>query len=303
MRSRRELGSRDRRFLSQAVFRHFRWMGWTRIALQQELPEAALLSALLEEPTENQWIQHLAQHITFPAPLKPLGSLSLEEKIGQINQTFQSGLSETHLITLNAASVIHPDVLAHSFPAFQHRPPTWIRSRIEPNELLDALATENIPAESASQHPQAIAIPSGIHLQQRLNIGPGQFIVQDLASQCRSRLRPAGGSTLVGLLCRLRRKIITSSRPDETTRRRLSQRSPRKRLSRAKKTRPHLRYSHDSISNTRRHQRKPPERTYTTASSWMRPAPAGEHGLAALMPAGAPLPKRFANPLGANKPF
>ena len=43
---------------------------------------------------------------------------------------------------------------------------------------------ENIPAESASQHPQAIAIPSGIHLQQRLNIGPGQFIIQDLASQC-----------------------------------------------------------------------------------------------------------------------
>ena len=184
MRSRRELGSRDRRFLSQAVFRHFRWMGWTRIALQQELPEAALLSALLEEPTESQWIQHLAQHITFPAPLAPLGALSLEEKIGQLNQTFQSSLSETHLITPNAASVIHPDVLAHSLPAFQHRPPTWIRSRIESHELLDALATENIPAESASQHPQAIAIPSGIHLQQRLKKGPGQFIIQDLASQC-----------------------------------------------------------------------------------------------------------------------
>ena len=45
----------------------------------------------------------------------------------------------------------------------------------------------------------------------------------------------------MGLLCRLGRKIITSSRPDETTRRCLSQRSPRKRLSRTKKTRPHLR--------------------------------------------------------------
>ena len=145
MRSRRELGSRDRRFLSQAVFRHFRWMGWTRIALQQELPEAALLSALLEEPAESQWIQHLTQHITFPAPLAPLGALSLEDKIGQLNQTFQSSLSETHLITPNAVSVIHPDVLAHSLPAFQHRPPTWIRSRIEPNELLHALASENIP--------------------------------------------------------------------------------------------------------------------------------------------------------------
>ena len=42
----------------------------------------------------------------------------IEEKIGQLNQTFQSSLSETHLITPNAASVIHPDVLAHSLPPF-----------------------------------------------------------------------------------------------------------------------------------------------------------------------------------------
>ncbi|MFL2832239.1 MAG: RsmB/NOP family class I SAM-dependent RNA methyltransferase [Coraliomargaritaceae bacterium] len=183
MRSRRELGSRDRRFLSQAVFRHFRWMGWTRIALKQDLPEAALLSALLEEPAESQWIQHLAQSITFPKPLAPLGAQSIAEKVDQVNQTFQSSLSETHLITPDAASVIDPEVLARSLSAFQHRPPTWIRSRIESNELLDALAAENIPAESTPQHPQAIAIPSGVHLQQRLNKGPGQFIVQDLTSQ------------------------------------------------------------------------------------------------------------------------
>ena len=184
MRSRRELGSRDRRFLSQAVFRHFRWMGWTRIALQQELPEAALLSALLEEPAESQWIQHLAQRITFPAPLAPLGGQSLDEKIDRINQTFQSSISKTHLITPNATLVIPPKVLAQSLHAFQHRPPAWIRSRIEPAELMEALANENIPAESASQNPQAIAIPSGINLQQRINRGPGQFVVQDLASQC-----------------------------------------------------------------------------------------------------------------------
>ena len=184
MRSRRELGSRDRRFLSQAVFRHFRWMGWTRLGLQLDLPEAALLSALLEEPTESQWIQHLTQHITFPSPLAPLGALPLAEKIDQINQTFQSSLTDSHLITPDATSVIHPDVLARSLPAFQHRPPTWIRSRIGSEELLNALTAENIPAESSPQHPHAIAIPSGINLQQRLEKGPGQFVVQDLASQC-----------------------------------------------------------------------------------------------------------------------
>ena len=73
---------------------------------------------------------------------------------------------------------------AGSNPAFQHRPPTWIRSRIGSEELLNALTAENIPAESSPQHPHAIAIPSGINLQQRLEKGPGQFVVQDLASQC-----------------------------------------------------------------------------------------------------------------------
>ena len=29
LRAHRELGSRDRRFLSQAVFSYFRWYGWT----------------------------------------------------------------------------------------------------------------------------------------------------------------------------------------------------------------------------------------------------------------------------------
>ena len=33
LRARRELGSRDRRFLSESIFRHFRWMGWTRVNL------------------------------------------------------------------------------------------------------------------------------------------------------------------------------------------------------------------------------------------------------------------------------
>lgn len=188
MRSRRELGSRDRRFLSQAVFRHFRWMGWTRLGLQLNLPEAALLSALLEEPTESQWIQHLAKHISFPSPLAPMGALSLEDKIDHINQTFQSSLTDSHLITPDAASVIDPDVLARSLPAFQHRPPTWIRSRIGSEELLTALAAEHIPVESSPQQPHAIAIPSGINLRQRLEKGPGQFVIQDLASQCVSQV-------------------------------------------------------------------------------------------------------------------
>ena len=63
LRARRELGSRDRRFLSESIFRHFRWMGWTRVSLKLNLPEATLLSALLEQEAPTQWSEYLSKKI------------------------------------------------------------------------------------------------------------------------------------------------------------------------------------------------------------------------------------------------
>ena len=54
-------------------------------------------------------------------PAKTLGSLSLKKDRSN-NQTFQSGLSETDLITPNAASVITPMCLPIPFPHFSTAP-------------------------------------------------------------------------------------------------------------------------------------------------------------------------------------
>ena len=184
LRARRELGSRDRRFLSESIFRHFRWMGWTRVSLKLNLPEATLLSALLEQEAPTQWSEYLSKKIKLKMNLESLGPLSIAEKTAHLNKAFGSKLTEMQLITADAELVIEPDVLSDSLPAFQLRPPTWIRSRIESEELISIFKDENIPIQQSSQQPFALAIPGGINLQQRLEKGSGQFIIQDFASQC-----------------------------------------------------------------------------------------------------------------------
>lgn len=184
LRTHRELGSRDRRFLSQAVFRHYRWYGWTHNTLQLDLPAATLLSALLEESDTTQWIEHLAQYNTFPESLEPLGQATLEEKIERLTQTFHLPLALTQLITPEAPQVISPELLEKALPAFQQRMPLWIRTRTNSTALQKALAAENI---NATPHPftqNALSIPSGINLKHKLSDCAGQFVVQDLASQC-----------------------------------------------------------------------------------------------------------------------
>ena len=184
LRTHRELGSRDRRFLSQAVFRHYRWYGWTHNTLQLDLPAATLLSALLEESDTTQWIEHLAQYNTFPKSLEPLGQATLEEKIERLTQTFHLPLALTQLITPEASQVISPELLEKALPAFQQRMPLWIRTRTNSTALQEALAAENI---NATPHPftqNTLSIPSGINLKHKLSNCAGQFVVQDLASQC-----------------------------------------------------------------------------------------------------------------------
>ena len=184
LRARRELGSRDRRFLSESIFRHFRWMGWTRVALNLNLPKAALVSDLLEQESHSQWSQYLINQTAINISFEPVGALSLADKTAYINKVFNAKLSELELITTNAASIIQPDILTSYLESFQIRPPTWIRSRIEIEELNRLFQSENIPAEPSAHQHYAIAVPSGINLKQRIERGAGQFVIQDLASQC-----------------------------------------------------------------------------------------------------------------------
>ena len=45
-------------------------MGWTRVNLKLNLPEASLLSALLEQETPTQWSEYLSKKIKLKDELR-----------------------------------------------------------------------------------------------------------------------------------------------------------------------------------------------------------------------------------------
>ncbi len=172
----RELGSRDRRFLSAAFFSTFRWLGWTQplelgtfntIALSAYLDQTEIHPALIA--AKNDW--------------KPLGGKPLDEKLATLREWFPDfqPLEKTNLIPPSIGkNIVVPDGCEDVFyETLQTRPPTWLRLRND--AFKKALTDAEIPFEEHPQIPSAVSIPAG------RSLGPlgssGQFEVQDIASQ------------------------------------------------------------------------------------------------------------------------
>jgi len=193
LRTHRELGSRDRRFLSQAVFSYFRWYGWTVRKLQLNPVEACLVGNALESTEGTESFLYAEKHQKLPAPLEPLGELALSEKAAMLEQWFKGtkgveNLDIADLVPPDFAEVTDPEKTTDCIRQFQKRPPTWLRSRTESATLLQALSENHIDAVCTSL-PAAISIAGGTNLGNALSAHSGQFVVQDIASQC------------VGLVC------------------------------------------------------------------------------------------------------
>ena len=188
--NRRELGSRDRRFLTECFFSYFRWLGWTQ-QLDLSLIEAASLSVHLDLVEIHPALAPVDK------PWAPLGGKTLDEKLAAIREWFPEfqTLEKADLVFPNLGekpeaeagelpmfgkSVVLPaDCEDKFFETLQHRPPTWIRLRNDAFKrmLMDA----EIPFESHRFLDNAVSIPAGRSLGV-LGHG-GQFEVQDVASQ------------------------------------------------------------------------------------------------------------------------
>jgi 16S rRNA (cytosine967-C5)-methyltransferase len=171
---RRELGSRDRRFLSECFFSYFRWLGWTR-QLNLKPLEAAALSWLLDQTD-----LHVALQSSAKPSWKPLGGKTLDEKISALAGIFQ---------TLEKSALLPPGIgKSIEIPAggedlfcetLQMRPPTWLRLRDE--AFKQALTEARIAFEEHAKVPGIVRIEGGTSLG-KVGHG-GQFEVQDVASQ------------------------------------------------------------------------------------------------------------------------
>lgn len=175
--NRRELGSRDRRFLSECFFSYFRWLGWTR-PLSLKPVEAAALSWMLDRTDLHAALQAAAK----PA-WRPLGGKTLDEKRAALTEWFAGSrtLEKSDLIFRDFAnSIDFPEGGADLFyETLQQRPPTWLRLRTA--EFKQTLTGAGILFEEHPRLTGTVSIEAGTSLG-ALGCG-GQYEVQDAASQ------------------------------------------------------------------------------------------------------------------------
>jgi 16S rRNA (cytosine967-C5)-methyltransferase len=189
LRAHKELGSRDRRFLSQAVFSYFRWYGWTINKLKLSGAEACLIGAALDCTELSDSFQYLETRCKLPSPVEPLGDKPLAEKAAMLNEWFKDTedfqpLDLSDLVSPDFAIVVDPEKILTCIEHFQKRPPTWMRSRTDPALIIQALADRNVPCSVNVPLSTAVSVEGGVSLANVLASQAAQFVVQDIASQC-----------------------------------------------------------------------------------------------------------------------
>ncbi|MCF7849813.1 MAG: hypothetical protein K9M45_13260 [Kiritimatiellales bacterium] len=189
LREHKELGSRDRRFLAEAVFSFFRWYGWTFQKLNLSLAEACLVGAALDSTELHPSFQYMEKRFKLPYPLEPLGDKTLAEKLASLNECYKERenfqpLEISDLVFPEFGSVVDPDNALACIHEFQQRPPAWIRTRTDPTEILQTLEECKIASRQHEMLPGAVAVPGGANLNLALSPHSGQYVVQDIASQC-----------------------------------------------------------------------------------------------------------------------
>jgi len=189
LREHKELGSRDRRFLSQAVFSYFRWYGWTVNKLELPPADACLLGTALDCTEMGDSFKYLEDRCSLPFPVKPLGDKPLSEKAAILNERFKDTpgiqpLNLSDLVLPDFGSMIDPEKALPSIEQFQKRPPTWMRLRTDPAQIVKVLAESDVPCSIHDGLPTALSVTGGTSLANILSAHAGQFVVQDIASQC-----------------------------------------------------------------------------------------------------------------------
>lgn len=189
LRDHRELGSRDRRFLSAALFSYWRWYGWTVRKLGLNTAEACLIGAALDSVELAQSFEYLESRCKLPFKVVPLGSKTIDDKRDTLNDLFKNRdnfepLELSDLVFEDFASVVDPEKNEQCITSFQQRPPAWMRCRTEPTELIEILKNQQVEAVRHETLNAAVSVDAGVSVNHILSKQSGQFVIQDLASQC-----------------------------------------------------------------------------------------------------------------------
>ncbi|NMB73764.1 MAG: RsmB/NOP family class I SAM-dependent RNA methyltransferase [Myxococcales bacterium] len=240
----RRLGGRDRRFISETVFSHFRWRGWLERLQSLSLDARCALAYLLDARETSPVAERLlARGGLAPDCLAPQGGRTVIEKgvalrkaLGERVPPYLPGFAPElrSLVPAWALECIHrpggepEERFAEKLvEAFQNRPPTWLSLPSSHHQTLIQLIGSKKSA--ATRHP-AIESALGFSGSPDLELARAKlgafFWVQDLASQaiarfCEPRLDEswwdacagAGGKTLALLqLTHARLRVLATDR-------------------------------------------------------------------------------------------
>ncbi len=187
----RKYGSRDRRFLGDAIFSYFRWYGWLHESCGRNDDLACALAWWLDQEAMPDGMRCMAIDAGLdPDSLPSLAGLSLEDRAHQLGRLL--GISPPSIEQLvpdwvdemlyrpRDDSRISPFV-----ESLQRRPPTWLRvPGGREDEFLEAWRPHD---PDAARHP---AIPGAVRLTRAISRDAVHgratipFEIQDLASQC-----------------------------------------------------------------------------------------------------------------------
>ncbi len=189
LRTHRELGSRDRRFLSQAVFSFFRWYGWTVQKLGLAPLEACAVGALLDTDQPGPSFDYILAQCQLPQEMRSLGNQPLDEKLTAMQGWFgaqadRPAIANVDLLPPFFPQLVDPAMVPQCIATFQQRPPAWIRSRTDSDGLATDIQKAGIPCDIHPRIRSAISVDGGASLSHGLANHAAHFVVQDLASQC-----------------------------------------------------------------------------------------------------------------------
>jgi 16S rRNA (cytosine967-C5)-methyltransferase len=184
-RAHRECGSRDRRFITEALYGFFRWYGWLKPLLPLEyLPQpleskefckALTLALWLESRVDSQAYGVVSEIAEFDLP--ELGSI-------QENQLVLSGVLGREL-TLASLLPSWFELSEAQIIALQQRPPVWIRVKaLKMQEVCTELKSNDVVFEKSKKVFGAIKLLSRVNVNELQTYRHGCFEIQDLASQC-----------------------------------------------------------------------------------------------------------------------
>jgi len=197
LRSRKELGARDRRMVSNLAFAVFRWRGWTRMWENSDRERMFLASLILEGKADSTVAEEWARTVKPRGNWRQQGeNRSLAEKSHLIGETLGPANHVRRPQDLfpdwffDELPRVHDDVrkenvfLEELLRTLQTRPPIWIRFQEENAQgLLRELQNEGLAVRPCTSLNTAASIHSKINMNTVACYRRGQFEIQDLASQ------------------------------------------------------------------------------------------------------------------------